>query len=117
MIQMRYFKKNLMFLHIIQWFLQLFGPASSQDKTVKTQMKAAKLHAARLAVNRESLPTPTTMTLVKKLTSVLATIEKLPIYLYIWSDAAALELSKGSNKWSRSILDNKLALIYSSGKT
>ena len=117
MIQMRYFKKNLMFLHIIQWFLQLFGPASSQDKTVKTQMKAAKLHAARLAVNRESLPTPTTMTLVKKLTSVLATIEKLPIYLYIWSDAAALELSKGSNKWFRFILDNKLALIYSPGKT
>ena len=55
--------------------------------------------------------------LVKKLNSVIATIEKLPIYLYIWSDAAALELSKGSNKWFRFILDNKLATIYSFGRS
>ena len=42
---------------LIQCFLQLFGSASSQDKTVKVQMKAAKLHAARLAIIRESIPT------------------------------------------------------------
>merc|ERR1719410_1026044 len=35
--------------------------------------------------------------------------------LYIWSDAAALELSNGSNGWFRFILDNKLATMYSSG--
>ena len=32
--------------------------------------------------------------------------------LYIWSDAAALELSNGSNGWFRFILDNKLATMY-----
>ena len=35
--------------------------------------------------------------------------------LYIWSDAAALELSNGSNGWFRFILDGKLATMYSSG--
>ena len=35
--------------------------------------------------------------------------------LYIWSDAAALELSNGSNGWFRFILDNKLAMMYSFG--
>jgi len=35
--------------------------------------------------------------------------------LYVWSDAAALELSNGSNGWFRFILDNKLATMYSSG--
>ena len=35
--------------------------------------------------------------------------------LYIWSDAAALELSNGSNGWFRFILDSKLATMYSSG--
>ncbi|KAA8582413.1 hypothetical protein FQN60_009153, partial [Etheostoma spectabile] len=37
--------------------------------------------------------------------------------LYIWSDAAALELSNGSNGWFRFILDGKLATMYSSGKS
>ena len=37
--------------------------------------------------------------------------------LYIWSDAAALELSNGSNGWFRFILDGKLATMYSSGST
>ena len=36
---------------LIQWFLQLFEPASNQDKTIKVQMKAAKLHAAMHAGN------------------------------------------------------------------
>ena len=35
--------------------------------------------------------------------------------LYIWSDAAALELSNRSNGWFRFILDDKLATMYSSG--
>ena len=35
--------------------------------------------------------------------------------LYIWSDAAALELSNGSNGWFRFILDGKLQTMYSSG--
>ena len=35
--------------------------------------------------------------------------------LYVWSDAAALELSNGSNGWFRFILDGKLATMYSSG--
>ena len=35
--------------------------------------------------------------------------------LYIWSDAAALELSNGSNGWFRFILDGRLATMYSSG--
>lgn len=35
--------------------------------------------------------------------------------LYLWSDAAALELSNGSNGWFRFILDSKLATMYSSG--
>lgn len=35
--------------------------------------------------------------------------------LYIWSDAAALELSNGSNGWFRFVLDGKLATMYSSG--
>lgn len=35
--------------------------------------------------------------------------------LYAWSDAAALELSNGSNGWFRFILDGKLATMYSSG--
>ena len=35
--------------------------------------------------------------------------------MYIWSDAAALELSNGSNGWFRFILDGKLATMYSSG--
>lgn len=35
--------------------------------------------------------------------------------LYVWSDAAALELSNGSNGWFRYILDGKLATMYSSG--
>ncbi|XP_052768566.1 E3 ubiquitin-protein ligase HECTD1-like isoform X1 [Mya arenaria] len=35
--------------------------------------------------------------------------------LYLWSDAAALELSSGSNGWFRFILDSKLATMYSSG--
>jgi E3 ubiquitin-protein ligase HECTD1 len=35
--------------------------------------------------------------------------------LYMWSDAAALELSNGSNGWFRFILDGKLATMYSSG--
>lgn len=35
--------------------------------------------------------------------------------LYIWSEAAALELSNGSNGWFRFILDSKLATMYSSG--
>ena len=35
--------------------------------------------------------------------------------LYIWSDAAALELSNGSNGWFRFILDGKLSTMYSSG--
>ena len=35
--------------------------------------------------------------------------------LYIWSEAAALELSNGSNGWFRFILDGKLATMYSSG--
>merc|ERR1719500_2700086 len=65
-----------------QCFLKLFGSATSQDKTVKVQKKAAKLHAARLAIIKEALPTPTTIALVKKLLSVLETIEKLPVYLY-----------------------------------
>lgn len=33
----------------------------------------------------------------------------------MWSDAAALELSNGSNGWFRFILDGKLATMYSSG--
>ena len=67
---------------LIQCFLKLFGSAASQDKTAKVQKKAAKLHAARLAIIKEALPTPTTLALVKKLLSVLETIEKLPVYLY-----------------------------------
>jgi len=67
---------------LIQCFLKLFGSATSQDKTMKVQKKAAKLHAARLAIIKEALPTPTTIALVKKLLSVLETIEKLPVYLY-----------------------------------
>ncbi|CAG9113727.1 unnamed protein product [Plutella xylostella] len=35
--------------------------------------------------------------------------------LYVWSDAAALELSAGSNGWFRFLLDGKLATMYSSG--
>ncbi|KZC09014.1 E3 ubiquitin-protein ligase HECTD1, partial [Dufourea novaeangliae] len=35
--------------------------------------------------------------------------------MYVWSDAAALELSNGSNGWFRFILDGKLATMYSSG--
>lgn len=35
--------------------------------------------------------------------------------LYCWSEAAALELSNGSNGWFRFILDSKLATMYSSG--
>lgn len=35
--------------------------------------------------------------------------------MYLWSDAAALELSNGSNGWFRFILDGKLATMYSSG--
>ncbi|KAH7941678.1 hypothetical protein HPB49_016069 [Dermacentor silvarum] len=35
--------------------------------------------------------------------------------LYLWSEAAALELSHGSNGWFRFILDGKLATMYSSG--
>lgn len=35
--------------------------------------------------------------------------------LYLWCDAAALELSNGSNGWFRFILDGKLATMYSSG--
>ncbi|KAG1653476.1 E3 ubiquitin-protein ligase HECTD1 [Nymphon striatum] len=35
--------------------------------------------------------------------------------LYIWSDAAAIEFSNGSNGWFRFILDGKLATMYSSG--
>ncbi|XP_061382939.1 E3 ubiquitin-protein ligase Ufd4 isoform X3 [Danaus plexippus] len=35
--------------------------------------------------------------------------------LYCWSDAAALELSTGSNGWFRFLLDGKLATMYSSG--
>ncbi|XP_045534759.1 E3 ubiquitin-protein ligase HECTD1 isoform X2 [Papilio machaon] len=35
--------------------------------------------------------------------------------LYAWSDAAALELSTGSNGWFRFLLDGKLATMYSSG--
>merc|ERR1719470_197107 len=67
---------------LIQCFLKLFGSATSQDKTMKVQKKAAKLHAARLAIIKEALPTATTIALVKKLLSVLETIEKLPVYLY-----------------------------------
>ena len=67
---------------LIQCFLKLFGSATSQDKTVKVQKKAAKLHAARLSVIREGLSTNTTLALVKKLISVLETIEKLPVYNY-----------------------------------
>ena len=67
---------------LIQCFLKLFGSAASQDKTLKVQKKAAKLHAARLAVIREGLSTNTTLALVKKLISVLETIEKLPVYNY-----------------------------------
>ena len=67
---------------LIQCFLKLFGSATNQDKPVQVQKKAAKLHAARLSVIREFLPTTTTLALVKKLISVLETIEKLPVYLY-----------------------------------
>ncbi|XP_046388843.1 E3 ubiquitin-protein ligase Ufd4 isoform X5 [Ischnura elegans] len=35
--------------------------------------------------------------------------------LYVWSEAAALELSNGSNGWFRFVLDGKLATMYSSG--
>ncbi|RVE51966.1 hypothetical protein evm_003432 [Chilo suppressalis] len=35
--------------------------------------------------------------------------------LYVWGDAAALELSTGSNGWFRFLLDGKLATMYSSG--
>ncbi|XP_041988693.1 E3 ubiquitin-protein ligase Ufd4 isoform X4 [Aricia agestis] len=35
--------------------------------------------------------------------------------LYVWSDAAAIELSTGSNGWFRFLLDHKLATMYSSG--
>lgn len=35
--------------------------------------------------------------------------------LYMWSSAAALELSHGSNGWFRYILDLKLSTMYSSG--
>jgi len=35
--------------------------------------------------------------------------------MYIWSAAAALELSYGSNGWFRYILDGKLSTMYSSG--
>ncbi|KAJ2942645.1 hypothetical protein O0L34_g2114 [Tuta absoluta] len=35
--------------------------------------------------------------------------------LYVWSDAAAIELSTGSNGWFRFLLDGKLATMYSSG--
>lgn len=35
--------------------------------------------------------------------------------LYIWSDAAALELSTGSNGWFRFLLDGRLSTMYSSG--
>ena len=67
---------------LIQCFLKLFGSASYQDKAGKVQRKAAKLHSARLAVIRDSLPTHTTLALVKKLISVLETIEKLPVHMY-----------------------------------
>ncbi|XKL65492.1 hypothetical protein PGB90_008912 [Kerria lacca] len=35
--------------------------------------------------------------------------------LYIWSEAAALELSNGSNGWFRFVVDGKLSTMYSSG--
>lgn len=35
--------------------------------------------------------------------------------LYVWSEAAAMELSSGSNGWFRFILDGKLSTMYSSG--
>jgi len=35
--------------------------------------------------------------------------------LYVWNEAAALELSNGSNGWFRFVLDGKLATMYSSG--
>ena len=35
--------------------------------------------------------------------------------MYVWNEAAALELSNGSNGWFRFVLDGKLATMYSSG--
>lgn len=35
--------------------------------------------------------------------------------LYLWGDAAALELSTGSNGWFRFLIDGKLSTMYSSG--
>ena len=69
---------------LIQCCLKLFGSATAQqDKGGRVvARKAAKMHAARLAVIRENLATATTLALVKKLVSVLETIEKLPVYQY-----------------------------------
>ena len=66
---------------LIQCFLKLFGTAGGAEKG-KAGRKARRLHEARLALIRESIPAATTVTLVKKLISVLETIEKLPVYLY-----------------------------------
>lgn len=66
---------------LIQCFLKLYGTAVGPEKS-KYQKKAKRHLEARLAVIRETLPVETTVTLVKKLISVLETIEKLPVYLY-----------------------------------
>jgi len=93
---------------LVQCFLKLFGSAVTNNNNAinantmavaagdnkvlggnnntisssKYQKKARKLHEARLAIIRETLGTATTFTLLKKLISVLETIEKLPVYLY-----------------------------------
>ena len=52
---------------------------------------------------------------IQKKTTFYRSIARGRDCLYIWSDAAALELSNGSNGWFRFILDGKLATMYSSG--
>ena len=67
---------------LIQCFLKVFGCHVPGPDKARFAKKARRLHAARLAVIREALAVDTTVKLVKKLISVLETIEKLPVYLY-----------------------------------
>ena len=67
---------------LIQCLLKLFGSTAAAGGSSKYQKKARRLHEARLAVIRQAVSLDTTVTLVKKLVSVLETIEKLPVYLY-----------------------------------
>ena len=68
---------------LIQCFLKLFSSTgiTSSDPTLSTKQQR-KLYEKRMAVCRTALTDHTTKKLVKKLISVLETIEKLPVYQY-----------------------------------